>query len=416
MNHHILFYEKYRHRKDKLGIIKSKAGDKMRKIVLSLLSLCLIMILASCEEEVDYTKALISVYLEGTEENKAIEIYNSGSEELSLNQFKIGIYKVKDTKPSITVKLGGVLESGKCFVVCNSKSDQAILDKADMVSEQLEFNGTEGIALMYRNTVVDVIGELGLRNRNNDITYVRKVNMTEPSYKFDMYNFIIYNKDNANYLGEFINSVTPEELLAGPKFDEGYLDKEFYVTYPGMNGTGGAVEVELTLNVDGDTSYFRFPDSLDIRSFVEEKNIMTNRDGTISTKLRYQDVDTPETYTGNIQEFGWPAKLYTAQAQENADKIYIQSVANDSLLCTYGRILGYVFVCSGDDSSMINFELIKRGYTNILFDYNENMTYKDIPYYGYMMNARLYAQRNGLGLYGEKDPYWDYTKNQSIYA
>ena len=156
-----------------------------------------------------------------------------------------------------------------------------------MVSEQLEFNGTEGIALMYRNTVVDVIGELGLRNRNNDITYVRKVNMTEPSDKFDMYNFIIYNKDNANYLGEFINSVTPEELLAGPKFDEAYLDKEFYVTYPGMNGTGGAVEVELTLNVDGDTSYFRFPDSLDIRSFVEEKNIMTNRDGTISTKLRY---------------------------------------------------------------------------------------------------------------------------------
>ena len=174
-----------------------------------------------------------------------------------------------------------------------------------------------------------------------------------------------------------------------------------------MNGTGGALEVELKLNVDGDTTYFKFPDSLDIESFVESKNIRHDADGSVSTKVRYQDVNTPETYQGNIEVFGWPAKLYTADIQNKAEKIYIQSVAGDSLLCTYGRILGYVFVCNNEDSSMVNFELVKKGYTNIMFGYNENMTYKDIPYYGYMLNARLYAQRNKLGLYGEKDPYWN---------
>ncbi len=388
----------------------------MKKIWFVFISFCMLFILASCGDEVDHSKVMISVYLEGSDNNKAIEIYNSSDEEISLSNFKLGIYKVKDEKPSINVRLKGTLGSKKCFVVSNSKAAKDILDKSNMTSDNLEFNGTEGIALLYKNTVVDVIGELGLRNKNSDITYVRKVDMTDPSDKFDQYNYIIYNKDNSNYLGEFINSVTPEELLQGPKFDKAYLEKDFYVTYPGMNGTGGALEVELKLNVDGDTTYFKFPDSLDIESFVDSKNIRYDADGSVSTKVRYQDVNTPETYKGNIEVFGWPAKLYTADIQNKADKIYIQSVAGDSLLCTYGRILGYVFVCNNDDSSMVNFELVKKGYSNIMFGYNENMTYKDIPYYGYMLNARLYAQRNKLGLYGEKDPYWNYTLNKSIYA
>jgi endonuclease YncB( thermonuclease family) len=181
-------------------------------------------------------------------------------------------------------------------------------------------------------------------------------------------------------------------------------------------GSGGAVEVSLYRNVDGDTSFFIFPDELDIATFVNPDNIIYTN-GKPSTKVRYQDINTPETYAGGIEEWGWPAKLYTAKVQSEADKIYVQSVLGDSLLCTYGRIMGYVFANKGDESICVNFMIIKQGYSRVAINTTMDLKYKDVPYYGYLNNAMIYAQRNGLGLHGDAlDPYWDYVNNKSIYA
>lgn len=384
----------------------------MKKIILILLLIINIFILSSCGENIDYNKLMISVYLEGTDNNKSIEIYNSSDNDISLSNFYIGIYKVNEANPSTKIKLNGILKSKECYVVSNVSANEDILSKTNLKTDKLSFAGKEGIALLYKNNVVDVIGSIGMRNDMRDITYVRKVDMITPSTTFDLYNFIIYNCDNSNYLGEFKNSVTPQELLEGPKFDESYLDLDFYIDNP-LVGTGGAVEVSLSSNVDGDTSYFVFKDP-NITSHVSAGN-KYNTGNYVAAKVRYQDINTPETTKNNIMEFGWPAKLYTADLQNKADKIYVQTVKNDSYLCTYGRIMGYVFVVNGDDSTLVNYEIIKKGYSTISFEYNPEMTYKDIPYYGYMINAKLYAEKNKLGLNGEIDPYWDYVKDKSIY-
>ena len=385
----------------------------MKKYMSLLLLAITLILLSACGDNIDYTKLMISVYLEGTDNNKSIEIYNSGDTDVSLSDFNIGIYQVGDEEPSNKISLEGTLKAKECYVVSHSGANQDILSKTNLKTDNLSFAGKEGIALLYKKTVVDVIGTIGMRNDMRDITYVRKVDMTTPSTTFDLYNFIIYNCDNSNYLGEFINSVTPEELLEGPKFDPKYLDIDFFKEDP-LVGLGGAVEVTLSSNVDGDTSYFAFTDD-NITNHVASSSKYTVN-GVTSAKVRYQDINTPETTKNNIMEFGWPAKLYTAELQNKADKIYVQTVKNDSFLCTYGRIMGYVFVCNGDDSKLVNYEIIKKGYSTISFEYNKEMTYKDIPYYGYMMNAKLYAEKNKLGLNGEIDPYWDYTKDQSIYA
>lgn len=389
----------------------------MKKII-SLFAILLssLIILSGCNDnDAANSNIMISVYLEGTDDNKSIEIYNNSLEEIKLNNYSIGIFKIgnKET-PNINIKLSGILESKKCYVISNDKANSNILAKTNLKTADLSFGGIEGVALMYKDTVLDVIGSIGLRNQNSDITLVRKVDCTTPSTTFDQYNYLRYGLDNANYLGEFKNSVTPEELLQGPKFDKSYLDLPFYTTIPGLLGTGGALEVELFQNVDGDTAYFVFPDSINIGSLVAKNNTIT-KNGVVAAKVRYQDIDTPESYSGNIQEFGLVAKKYTSDLQTNADKIYVQTVKNDGLLCTYGRLMGYVFVEKDNDTTLVNFEVIKHGYSNIGFQYNEDMLYKDLPYYSYFLNAQLYAQKNKLGLYGEKDPNWDYKNNKSLY-
>ena len=387
----------------------------MKKILFIVISLFTLFILNSCNNLKQ--ELIITTYLEGTGDNQCIEIYNYSEKTVKLNNYSINIYGVKDDIKK-SVKLSGKIEPNECCVIANSKANSEILDKANIISEELVFGGLEGIALVYKDEVIDSIGSVGKRNNMRDITYLRKVDMREPKKVFDIYDYIIYDKDYTKYLGVYENSVTPEELLDGPKFDKKYLENDFILKTEAASlmGGGGAVEVSLYKNVDGDTSYFIFPDYLDISSFVNPDNIIYTN-GKPSTKVRYQDINTPETFTGGIEVWGWPAKLYTAKVQSEAKHIYVQSVLGDSLLCTYGRIMGYVFVETETDSLCVNFMIIKQGYSRVAVNTTMDLKYKDVPYYGYLSNAMLYAQRNGFGLHGDVlDPYWDYVNNKSIYA
>lgn len=388
----------------------------MKKIYYLILLLLTCTIVCSCSGKKE-NQGLISVYLEGTENNQAIEIYNFSDEEMNLDNYSICIYKIgtKEDSPTHSIKLSGTLDAKKCYVVCNSLSEDTLKAKANLQSSDLVFGGLEAVALKFDNKVVDVIGTIGYRNNNKDYTLVRKLDFVTPSLTFDLYNYIIYGTNNYNYLGEFTASITSEEYLAGPKFDLSLLNKDFISSTNSKLGAGGAVEVELCKNVDGDTSWFKFPSSLDIESFVSSNNIEYHN-GVHCCKVRYMSIDTQETMPNMIEEFGWPAKLKTADFQNKAEHIYVQSIDNNSLAGNYGRLLGYVYVSTGSDSTMVNFEIVKAGYSDAAVVRDNEMTYKDALIYGYLMNADLYARRNHLGLYGEKDPYWDYDNNKSIYA
>ena len=386
----------------------------MKKLFIIVFSFFVILILNSCTSKDN--QLLISTYLEGTSSNKCIELYNFSENEVDLSKYKINIYGTKD-KIKYSIKLKGFLAAKDCFVIVNSESSEELLAKADFKTPNLDYGGNEAIGLLFNDKLVDVVGTPGFRNVLKDKTLIRKIDMVFPRTTFDEYDYIIYGIDEFDYLGDFVNSVTPEELLEGPKFDVSYLSQDFILQTQTISkmGGGGAVEVKLQSNVDGDTAWFVFPDELDIEKFVEPSNIRYNG-SLMSSKVRYQDINTPETYSGNIMEFGWPAKLYTAKVQSEADKIYIQSVKNDSLLCTYGRIMGYVFAEKDNESVCVNYMIVLQGYSTIAVSENYSLTYKDIPYYGYMYIAMLYAKKNQKGLWGEVDPYWDYIDNKSIFA
>ncbi len=390
----------------------------MKKKLLMMLPVFALTALSACSSAKASSDLMISEYISGDNYDKVIEIYNNGDTDIDLKDYHIGIYSVKDTAgaPTVKVALEGTIKAKSTFVVSNTQANSDILAVANQKSDTLSFGGKEGISLMFKETDLDVIGTLGVRNYNQGLAYVRKTWQTTPTTTFtSTTDYLYYNAlDAVSYLGEFKNSVTEEDLLAGPKFVKDYLNTPFYEYTTAYFGTGGAVEVTLKENIDGDTSYFYFPAEASVESYMKDITYVSSQ-GKYYGKVRYQEVDTPETQVHNnkVEEFGWPAKLNTAELQNNANHIYVQSNANESMVENYGRMLGFVFVTNGDDSTLVNFDTIKKGYSTASLVFNGYIKYKDCPYYNYFVTAKKYAEDNKLGLNGEKDPYWDYVNNKS---
>jgi len=107
------------------------------------------------------TDLFISEYIEGSSNNKAIEIYNGTGSSIDLSLYKISIFANGSSTASSNIALTGTLANGEVYVVANSSSVQTIKDVADLLSGSLSFNGDDAVVL-YKNTVViDSIGQVG---------------------------------------------------------------------------------------------------------------------------------------------------------------------------------------------------------------------------------------------------------------
>ncbi|MEP4534850.1 MAG: endonuclease [Cyclobacteriaceae bacterium] len=104
-----------------------------------------------------------SEYLEGSGNNKAIEIYNGTNETIDLETegYYIERYNNGATTPSGTQDLTGNLTAGDVYVIGNPSADQAILNESDITSEITFFNGDDAIALYKNEELIDLIGIIG---------------------------------------------------------------------------------------------------------------------------------------------------------------------------------------------------------------------------------------------------------------
>jgi hypothetical protein len=102
---------------------------------------------------------IISEYVEGSSNNKAVELYNTGSSPVELPGFLLRIYFNGNTTPATTVSLGGSLAGGETWVLAHASATFASV--ADQVSSVLTFNGDDAIVLEAGGVVVDSIGQVG---------------------------------------------------------------------------------------------------------------------------------------------------------------------------------------------------------------------------------------------------------------
>ncbi|MFP4178271.1 MAG: hypothetical protein ACLFTZ_05875, partial [Acholeplasmataceae bacterium] len=111
-------------------------------------------------EEVFFNEQfIISKYLEGSERNRALELFNASGEAFDLERYGISIYLNGSETPTRRIDLSGELEPAETLVIAHTDAESELKDKADLISDDLTYDGNDTIAITYRDDyTVDMIG------------------------------------------------------------------------------------------------------------------------------------------------------------------------------------------------------------------------------------------------------------------
>ncbi|MGH2528212.1 MAG: lamin tail domain-containing protein [Actinomycetota bacterium] len=109
------------------------------------------------------TELFFSEYIEGTSNNKALEIFNGtgAAVDLATGGYNVQMFFNGNPAAGLTINLTGAVASGDVFVLAQSSANAAILAQADQTSGAGFYNGDDAVALRQGTTLIDVIGQIG---------------------------------------------------------------------------------------------------------------------------------------------------------------------------------------------------------------------------------------------------------------
>jgi predicted extracellular nuclease len=104
-----------------------------------------------------------SEYIEGSSNNKALEIYNGTGADVNLGTsgYNVQMFFNGSAAAGLTINLTGTVADGDVFVIAQATADAAILAQADQTNGAGWFNGDDAVVLRKGTTVLDVIGQIG---------------------------------------------------------------------------------------------------------------------------------------------------------------------------------------------------------------------------------------------------------------
>ena len=94
---------------------------------------------------------IISEYIEGSGQNKGIELYNGTGAAIDLSEYRIDYYNNSGGTVTQTLALTGTLENEDVYVIVTDQSDQAMKDVADLILSYpsvVHFNGNDALVLV----------------------------------------------------------------------------------------------------------------------------------------------------------------------------------------------------------------------------------------------------------------------------
>ena len=171
-----------------------------------------------------------SEYLEGSSNNKAIEIAN-----VTLTNIDLSAYSIKRQQNAgkdghvwdHTLNLTGTINSGDVYVIINGNSNiQTLLDEADFVQPNISsnnwgapinFNGNDPVGLFKNDVLIDIIGVYneGGTNFAKDKTIRRKSGVSQPNTAFDIDNeWDIYPTDNVDDIGQHNSTLSINNFIS----------------------------------------------------------------------------------------------------------------------------------------------------------------------------------------------------------
>lgn len=178
-----------------------------------------------------YAKDLmITKYLEGSENNRAIEITNKTGHPVNLNKYRISTQFYNNTAGNYyfpdAYELEGLVQHNETFVVLNPYSNFSCItnDEARFVTAapQLTFSGSQYLELRYASTTVDAVGIKDMSNSSvlGDVSLYRLSSVTQPSNTFTLSEWEAFPADYCENLGVLATS------------DVGFYSENNWSVYP----------------------------------------------------------------------------------------------------------------------------------------------------------------------------------------
>lgn len=172
-------------------------------VVTGALTAALVLPAASATATTPTTDGLvISEYVEGSSNNKAIEIYNGTGAPVDLDGLRIDIYFNANITPGNDIPLSGSLADGAVLVVAD---DGFALDATPDVTDSGNFfNGNDAVVLTDGTAVIDSLGVVPSQgDYGKDVTlrrtdFTRDTDTTDP---FDTSAFAVFPQDDVSDLG-----------------------------------------------------------------------------------------------------------------------------------------------------------------------------------------------------------------------
>lgn len=151
---------------------------------------------------------LFSEYIEGSGNNKALEIANNTGASVSLSTYTIKKQTNGAGAWSTGLALSGTLATGSKFTIVNSSMSSSCFATSSAnistTATELTFNGNDAVGLFKNGVLIDIIGTFngGTANFAADVTLRRKSTVTAPSTTFNLSSqWDSYTTDTCSNLG-----------------------------------------------------------------------------------------------------------------------------------------------------------------------------------------------------------------------
>lgn len=164
-----------------------------------------------------YVKDLmVTKYLEGTSNNKAIEITNRTGHAVNLNDYRLSIQFPSGSNYYFPApfELEGTVQDNETFVILNPEANFSCytINQAKFVTAapQMTFTGSQYLELRYKSSTVDAIGVTDQNNSSvlGNISLYRKANVNQPTTTFDLTEWDSYPSNYCQNLGTLSTSET----------------------------------------------------------------------------------------------------------------------------------------------------------------------------------------------------------------
>ncbi len=204
-----------------------------------------------------------SEYIEGSSNNKAIEIYNPTGASVDLSIYSVKLSPNGDpwgTPQALT----GTLASGEVFVITNAGAGAEIKAQSDLESTVTYFNGNDAVGLFKNDVLIDVIGVpeykpatvtswavAGIDGATIDHTLVRRGNVVVGTTDWaasagtnaDDSQWIVNAKDDFTTLGTHSTALSAEAEITAFSFAE-------QVAAATIDATSGTITIEVLYGTD----------------------------------------------------------------------------------------------------------------------------------------------------------------------